>query len=93
MWKTEGFAFSTEPLTLWGVPEESYIEEPMLTSAPATIRIKFLDLQENEMPDSSDSIFIQHKEDTAKLNLNYDASSVPVGSSPEYRSIVFDYFV
>jgi hypothetical protein len=93
MRKIEGFAFSTEPLTLWGVPEESYIEEPMLTSAPANIRIKFLDLQENEMPSSSGLIFIRHEEDTAKLNLNYDASSIPVGNSPEYGSIVFDYFV
>ena len=88
-----GFAFSTEPLTLWGVPEESYIEAPMLTSAPATIRIKFLDLQENEMPSSSDLIFIRHEEDTEKLNLDYDASSIPIGNSCEYGRIVFNCFV
>jgi hypothetical protein len=88
-----GLAFSTKPLTLWGVPEEVYIGTPMLTPASATIRIKFLDLQGNETPSSSDFVFIRHEEDTAKLNLNYDASSIPIGNSCEYGSIVFNYFV
>jgi hypothetical protein len=88
-----GSAFSTNPLTLGGVPEEVYIETSMLTPAPATIRIKFLDLQENEMPSSSNLVFIRREEDTAKLNLNYGASSIPIGNSREYGSIVFNCFM
>jgi hypothetical protein len=88
-----GSAFSTNPLTLWGVPEEVSIETPMLASAPAPIRIKFLDLQENEAPSSSDLVFLRHEEDTGKLYPNYDASSIPIGNSREYGSIVFNYFV